>query len=91
MSLLKLSPSVRREFDKGNPLVANTTVEAMEIEHQLSQYYKLKWGGEEPLGFHRIDIKMKEFPIIIYKEEDKLWWDNQKEEHNEEGSNVGDI
>lgn len=80
MSKLKLTPSKRKEFEEGAPLIAQDISEAMEIEHQLSTHYKLKWGGEEPLGFHRIDIAKSEYPIKIFKIEDNLWWDNHKEE-----------
>lgn len=80
MSKLKLTPSKRKEFEEGKPIIVNDTSEAMEIEHQLSTYFKLKWGGEERLGFHRIDIRKEDYPIKLFKEGDSLWWDNHKEE-----------
>lgn len=76
MSLLKLTPSIREKFEGGGRLIANNTSEAMEIEHQISMYYEHKWGGEEKIGFKRIDIKTKEYPIAIYQRDGKLYWDN---------------
>lgn len=80
LSLVKLTETKRKEFEEGEPLVVKNTAEAMDLELQISKYFKVKWAGEEKLGFHRIDIKKDEYPIIIYMRDEKLWWDNHKEE-----------
>lgn len=82
---MKLTRKLRQKFEEGEPLKASSLTEAMELERKLGRYYpSLKWGGEERLGFHRIDIDKEEFPIIFYKENDSLYWDNAPEEEENE-------
>lgn len=83
-SIMKTPTSQKRydmfkAFDEGQGLVVESISEAIALEDLIRLNRSIKWGGEEKLGFRRIDIHKDEYPVIFFQRDGKLWWDNYKE------------